>query len=306
MRQWPLALAAVVLAAICFGTTGTTRALLAPEAPAISVGAVRIIIGGVALALITLPRAPRGAFSTRNLVVAAIGGVTVVSYQPTFFFGTESNGVAIGTILALGTAPVFTGGLDWMLTRRFPGVKWSVATAIAICGLVLLSGLTGGAKLDVLGVAGSLGAALSYAVYTLCGKRLMDRGLGSAQAMGMMFGFSALFAIPLLTVQPISWLSGINAWMAALWLGLITVTLAYILFGYGLDRMSAPTVSTITLLEPVTATLLGLIILHEQLGATDWAGIALLGLALVVIAVSGRKRTQTDAHAKPGVHQNAV
>lgn len=287
MRQWPLAIAAVVLAAICFGTTGTTKALLAPSAPAISIGAVRIIIGGVALALLTLPWAQSRIFSLRNLGFATLGGMAVAAYQPTFFFGTERNGVAIGTILALGTAPIFTGLLDWLIRRRFPGTRWCVATAIALAGLVLLAGLTGGTQLDVLGATGSLGAGLSYAVYTLCAKKLIDDGLGSAQAMGMMFGVSAFWAIPLLTSTPLTWLSTPSAWGAVLWLGLITVTLAYILFGYGLARMNAPTVSTITLLEPVTATLLGLLLLSEHISATDWLGIGLLVVALAIISLAG-------------------
>ena len=56
----------------------------------------------------------------RILALVTIGGLGVLAYQPTFFLGTRLNGVAIGTIVALGSAPMITGLLDWALRRRFP------------------------------------------------------------------------------------------------------------------------------------------------------------------------------------------
>ena len=54
------------------------------------------------------------------LGIVTVGALGVLAYQPTFFLGTSLNGVAIGTIVALGSAPMITGMFDWMLRRRFP------------------------------------------------------------------------------------------------------------------------------------------------------------------------------------------
>src|SRR5690606_31150544 len=78
-------------------------------------------------------------------LVIALGAGGVVAYQPAFFAGTAANGVAVGTAVALGSAPVLTGALDWALYRRFPGVWWLIATVIATAGVALLAfGSAGG------------------------------------------------------------------------------------------------------------------------------------------------------------------
>src|SRR4029079_18107618 len=96
---------AVLLASVCFGTTGTAQAL-GPDASAASVGAARILIGGGALGLLALalhfPGRRRGATGTSaawapgvgarhplpSWVIVAIGAAGVLAYQPAFFAGT--------------------------------------------------------------------------------------------------------------------------------------------------------------------------------------------------------------------------
>ncbi|MCS5496626.1 DMT family transporter [Cnuibacter physcomitrellae] len=300
---------AVLLAAVCFGTTGSARALADVEAGALSVGAARILIGGGLLALVAwlLSRrrsaepaaAPRDG-ARRGLptpLVIALGAAGVVAYQPLFFLGTETNGVAIGTIVALGSAPVITGVADWALSRRFPGWIWVVATAVATIGVVLLSGITAGSTGSVsgIGLLASLGAGASYAAYTLAGKVLLDRGWSSTSTMGVLFGWAAAASLPLLLLSGPSWLVTPEGALLALWLGIVTTTVAYVLFGWGLARLSPATVSTLTLAEPLTATLLGLLVLGETLDATATAGLVVLALGILVLAVPRRRSVSATA-----------
>ncbi|WP_167041589.1 EamA family transporter [Salinibacterium sp. ZJ454] len=289
----------VLLAAVCFGTTGTAQAL-GPDASATSVGAVRIVIGGGALALVAWlsvrgrpkprPVATRRRGPAWPVVVA--GAVGIVAYQPTFFFGTAENGVAIGTVVALGSAPVITGALDWVLNRRYPGTPWLIATAIAAVGLALLGGVfeAGASGISPAGLAGSIGAGASYAVYTLAAKALLQRGWGADASMGAVFGGAAVASLPILLVSNLAWLGTPEGLAMALWLGLITTTLGYVLFGRGLATLSAPTVSTLTLAEPLTASLLALLVLNEQLSASGVAGFIVLAAALVVLSAAAVRR----------------
>ncbi len=310
---------AVLLAALLFGTTGTSQALGATDATPTSIGAARILIGGGALALIAalvlyrdhrastirgakssqlLGRAilatpvgrVRGRFGLPSWAIVLLGACGVLAYQPTFFAGTSQNGVAVGTIVALGSAPIITGACDWALRRRFPGVIWLVATVLATVGVALLSGLTdaGQTTITLPGILSSLSAGASYAVYTLSGKALLERGWSPTAAMGGMFGLAALFSIPLLTATNTAWLATVDGLAMALWLGLVTTTLAYVLFGWGLKRLAAPTVSTLTLGEPVTATALGILILGEQLSATSVVGLVVLAAGIAVLTVPAR------------------
>lgn len=313
---------AVLLAALLFGTTGTSQALGGADASPTSIGAARILIGGGALALIAVlvryrdhrVTAIDGArFSDRFAVpampvpaewvnrrlrvpswlVLAIGASGVLAYQPAFFAGTSENGVAVGTIVALGSAPIITGACDWALRRRFPGTIWLVATVLATVGVVLLSGLTGSgqATITVPGILSSLAAGASYAIYTLSGKALLERGWSPTAAMGGEFGLAAVLSIPVLAMTDTAWLATASGMMMALWLGLVTTTLAYVLFGWGLKRLAAPTVSTLTLAEPVTATMLGILILGEQLTPASVVGLAVLAAGVAVLTIPARHLT---------------
>jgi DME family drug/metabolite transporter len=294
----------VLLAAVCFGTTGTAQALGPDGVSAASVGAARILIGGGALALVafvlsrrTVAAAPAAVSSTRwqRALLITAGALGVLAYQPAFFAGTAANGVAVGTIVALGSAPVITGALEWALTRRFPGAIWLVATVVATAGVTLLSGVGSAASVSVPGLLASLGAGASYALYTLASKALITRGVPPTTTMGWVFGVAAAASVPLLLSADVAWLASPDGLAMALWLGLVTTTLAYVLFAQGLRHLSAATVSTLTLAEPLTATLLGLLVLRESLGTTAVVGLLVLAVGLAVLSlepIRSRRRAE--------------
>ncbi|RXZ43193.1 DMT family transporter, partial [Agromyces binzhouensis] len=313
----------VLAAAVCFGTTGTAQAL-GPDADPVSVGAARILIGGGALAAMALALhvagRRRGATGTSVAptsgvrpprwpawVAVVVGAGGVLAYQPAFFAGTAANGVAVGTVVALGSAPVLTGVLDWVLRRRFPGGTWVVATALATVGVTVLASASGSgpSAVDPLGIAASVAAGASYAVYTLAGKSLLDRGWAPSASMGAMFGVAAALSLPVLLATDTGWLATAPGLAMALWLGLVTTTVAYLLFGAGLKGLTPATVSTLTLAEPLTATLLGVLLLQERLPATAVLGLAVLASGIVLLAVSSSRRMprpaapRTDAAPAP-------
>ena len=307
---------AVLLASVCFGTTGTAQAL-GPEASAASVGAARILIGGGALGLIAVALhlagrrrdatgtsfAPAPGVGTRHplpsWLLVAVGALGVLAYQPAFFAGTAANGVAVGTVVALGSAPVITGAVDWLLRRRYPGRRWLVATAIATAGVAILATATdaGHAAADPLGLLASLGAGASYAVYTLAAKALLDRGWTPTGSMGALFGAAAVVSAPLLATTDAAWLATGPGLAMALWLGLVATTLAYVLFGAGLRGLAPATVSTLTLAEPLTAGILGVAVLGETLTAGAVVGLVVLAAGIVVLAAGGARRAPAVATA---------
>lgn len=303
---------AVLLAALCFATTGTAQALADVDASPLSVGAARILIGGGilgAIAVVTRPRMPRTAPSAvaaaRRVpawVIVGIGAIGVLAYQPTFFAGTRLNGVAVGTVIALGSAPIVTGILDALIRRRVPSLRWGVATAIAMVGVILVSGLVGGgdaATLGPLGVLASLGAGASYALYALASKLLLDRGWSFQAAMGTVFGVAAIASLPILVATEPGWLLTPTGLALALWLGVVTTAIAYLLFGWGLRRLAPTTVATLTLAEPLGATLLGVWVLHEQLTVVSAIGLVVLAMGLVVLSVPSTRKEKTDVTPSP-------
>lgn len=322
------AVAAVLAAAVAFGTTGTAQAKGPSGTTPLGVGAVRILVGAIGLVVVTVvtrlvadrrrrlgvsgssgPAAlpadaelwPRG----RRSWVAFVGGVGVAVYQPAFFAGTTRNGVAVGTIVALGSGPVFVGLWEALWLRRRPSVGWIGVTTLALVGGALLVGAQSGgngaggvdpaATITLFGLLCSLGAGLGYAVYALAGKQLIDAGVDSAVAMTWVFAAGALLLSPALAVEPLGWLASAGGVVMALHLGLVTVTVGYLLYGFGLRVLAASTAVTLTLAEPVTAALSGVVVLGERLTALGWGGAALVGVALLL---TGRDRAVTAA-ARP-------
>jgi len=291
-----LPILAVVAAAVLFGTTGTSQALGPDDTTPLSVGVMRLVVGGTALALIgwLLARlhrrrtgAPPRRATGRDIALMATTGVCLAAYQPLFFLGTERNGVAVGTVIALGSAPVLAGILEWALTRRTPSGTWVLATALATLGVVLLgvggdAGATAGA--DPIGILGSVGAGASFAVFANAQRRLMDSGWDPFTVAGAMGAWSALVAALGLPFVDLSWLAEGRGLAMALWLGIATIAVAYTLFTWGLERLTAGTAATLTLAEPLTASLLGILVLGERLSALAIVGLAVLAAGLILLA----------------------
>lgn len=212
--------------------------------------------------------------------MVATGAAAIVAYQPAFFLGTSINGVAIGTVVAIGSGPIITGALEWALTRRFPGFAWLAATVIAVVGIVLLSGAGESGSADAAGLLLSLAAGACYAVYALSAKQLLVDGWTPTGSVALIFGWSAVGALPLLLLTDLGWLATLEGLVMALWLGLVTITVACLFLANGLKSLSASTVATLGLAEPLTATLLGVFVLQEVL-----SGRAIVGLVLVVFGL---------------------
>lgn len=271
----------VLIAAVMWGTTGTARALAPAEASPVAVGAVRILIGGAVLVTIALLRGTlRVRWPLLPTITAAAG---VALYQLTFFEGVARAGVAIGTIVGIGSAPVFAGLIASVALRERPGARWLAATALAIAGVVLLARPQGDARLDPLALLLPLGAGATYAIYATATKSLLA-GHDSAAVAAVAFGGGAVLLLPVLLTADLAWLARPAGALVALELGLVATAIAYLLFTRGLARLPVSWGATLSLAEPLTAATLGTLVLHEALSPTQGLGAVLVAAGLVSLA----------------------
>lgn len=277
----PNALIYLAGACLCFGTSGTAQALGPEAASPLVVGGARLLLGALGLWALIKFREPKNL--PRKLLW--LGGCAVAAFQITFFSGVNLTGVALGTVIALGSAPAITAILNWFLYQKIPTSRWALATSITAFGIILLFFANGQVKVNLAGVLLSLGAGASYASYALVSKELLNRAVLPDVVMSSLFIRGALLTSPLLLllIKESSWFFTIDSALMILWLSFISLTLAYFLYIRGLARTSTSNAATITLIEPVTATFLAAIVLKEAITTGQWIGIFLViaGLALV-------------------------
>ena len=289
-----VAAASVLGAAALFGTAGTARTLLLPAAPAPGVAAARLLVGGLGF----LAYAGRNAEGRQALArlwrrpVIWGMGLTVAAYQVFFFLSMARTGVAIGTLASLSFTPFMAGLLGWALKEGAPGVVWVISTVLAVSGVAMLT-VGAGDDRDLLGILFGVCAGASYGFYTVFGVRLARAGEQPTHVLAASFSLAGLFLLPVFVMSGDWWMSWSGLALIA-WLGLATTTLAYVLFGVGLSVLQPGHIATITLAEPVFATLLGVLVLGETLGAIGWLGCVVIIAALGILGLSeGRGSVST-------------
>jgi DME family drug/metabolite transporter len=289
-----LAVVSVLLASVLFSTSATGRAYLDFPGSSISVGAWRVFLGGIGLAAYAAIR--YGTTGLRKLIrmpIVWVMALAVLAYQISFFIGAARIGVAMGTLGALATAPFFAGVLGWIVGTGKPSAIWAVSTVMGVIGLALITGVS--EVRDNLGFFAVFISGVMYAVFTVFGVRITrTHDVTGAEVLGAAFGIGALISLPIVLFTS-AWINSALLVGFVLYIGLATTALGYILFGNGLTHLSPGTVSTLTLAEPVLATLMGVFILGEVMNLRGWIGCAVIIGALALLGIV-ESRTPTKSN----------
>jgi DME family drug/metabolite transporter len=274
----------VLAAATLWGTTGTSQALAPVGATPPVIGALRLLVGGLALLAYALIRRSFQGNALRGLPRRSLLGAVVcmAAYQLLFFGGVARTGVAVGTIVGIGSSPILGGVLGYLFAGERPGRPWGIATLLAVIGVGLLAANGSEIRIDLLGLLMAAGAGGAYAAFTLFNKQLLN-GRRPEAIQALIFLLSALLLSPLLLGVNLSWVAQPSGVMVVLHLGLVTLALAYTLFSLGLQQVGVSTAVTLTLAEPMTAAILGVTLLGETLTLQAGLGIVLIfgGLAFL-------------------------
>ncbi len=275
----------IVMAAVLWGTTGTAQALAPVGATPLTLGALRLLVGAVFLVGVALVRGGFRDWRRCPPLPIVVAGVSFAVYQPAFFGGTLYTGVAVGTVIAIGSAPVFAGLIGLLWQRQPLTRNWFMATGLALVGCTVLV-LAGSKSLTFrpVGVLLSLTAGLAYIVYATAMKGLTaSHHSEGVVAASMMIG--AVLLMPLLLTTDIGWTLSANGVLVVLHLGIAATGLSYLLFGYGVQHVPVTTAATLSLIEPLTATLLGVFVVGESLSTIQVIGMGMIfaGLALLTV-----------------------
>ena len=275
----------VLAAAVFWGTTGTAQALAPQGAQPATVGAARLAIGGAALLVFAAARRRLSRADHWPLWTTLIAAASMAAYQLFFFAGVAKTGVAVGTIVGIGSAPILAGAISYLVRGERPGRQWAIATALAILGSGLLIAAGHSIQVNPLGLLLAIGAGAAYASFTVASKGLLEEKPPEA-VMAVVFCLGALLLAPLFFTNNLTWLAQPRGMAVALHLGLVTVAIAYSLFARGLSQVPVATAATLTLAEPLTAGVLGVFLLGERLNPIAVFGIVLIFAGLAIISIS--------------------
>ena len=277
----------ILAATVLWGTTGTTQELAPDAATPLAVGSLRVLVAAIALMAVAAVTRRLGNLADLRRPATLVAALGVGLYQPFFFLAVDRTGVVVGTIAAIGTAPVVGGLLAWAYDRTPPSRTWLSATAVAIVGVTLLvaAGRDVGANAD--GVLFAMLAGAAYATYVIAARQFARTGdiIGST---AIIFAIAAVLLMPLLAADSLEWVGTPSGAAAVLYLGLLATAAAYLLFAKGLQTTRSTTATTLSLGEPVTAALLGVIIVGERPSPLGWLGFGLVLIALAAVAGEGR------------------
>ncbi|GLU25567.1 EamA family transporter [Brucella sp. NBRC 12950] len=306
-RDYTIGVSAVLFSSVVWGTTGTA-ATFAPEVSAVAIGAAAMGIGGLLQALL----AGRGIVRSLSLLkrqwgLLVLGGFAVAVYPLAFYASMRMAGVTIGTVVTIGSAPLLSALIEYFFDRAQLSRQWLIGALIGLAGIVLITVAEGREHASIetngsviTGICLGLLGGLTYALYSWTARRMMLNGVRSSVAMGATFGFGGLLLMPVLIAAGSPFLTSWNNAAVGIYMAIVPMFLGYVCFGIGLARIPASMATTITLIEPVVAAILAIIIVGERLPLMGWFGVVLVISCLVVITIPLNRPLRQDQKAVVG------
>lgn len=221
------------------------------------------------------------------------GIFSIVFFTYCYFKAMTMTSLSVAAVL-LYTAPAIVMVLSAVLFKeRITGIK-VLSIIMTITGCVLVTGIVGDTStLSAGGILVGLGAGFGYALYSIFSRFALERGYHSLTIAFYTFAFSTIGAVPLSDVEVIADACRTDMWTVGFCLlfGLISTVIPYIVYTLGLKEMENSQASIIASIEPVTATLLGILVYHEKMELEHIIGMILV---LGAIVICNLRRTENE------------
>lgn len=277
----------VLISSVCWGLTGTLQALAPDGTPPLTVGSARIVIAATVLFPLCALRNGVGFLRRIRPAALLLGVVGIMGYQFSFFSALRYTGVALGTMIAIGAGPIFAGIVGAVAEGEAISRRWLLSTAVAIsgCGILVLGSAQGPLTLHWGGISLAFLAAFCYALMGLGLKRL-GSSMNSLEAATSILVTSAIVAIGVLLSLDSSWIFTPRGATIAVTLGVVTKALPLCTFSMGLKKIRMHDAYTLSLAEPLTATILSAVVLGERLTPLSLVGVGLIFLGILLLPSS--------------------
>lgn len=282
-----------IAAVILYGTVGMF--LRRVRAPSELVALFRGVIGAAFIFLVQRFRGerPDRAAIRRALPLLLLSGVSLGLNWIFLFAAYIKTTVAIASlcnylapaVVILIAPPVLRERLD---LRKIP------FAALALAGIVLVSGVPENGGGDIAGVLLGLAAAFFFVILVICNRKL--KAVPALDRSMLQLAVSAAVILPYTLIRnrglPLD--LDLPSWGIILMLGVIHTGLAYCFYFRGMGSLPVQTVAILGYLEPVVSVLCSVLFLREPLSLPGW-----LGAALVLISAAVSETLPERAHPGP-------
>jgi DME family drug/metabolite transporter len=279
----------VILAATLWGTTGTIQALIPEYKEPLVVGAIRLYLAALYLFLISI-------FFDKNLfsaifkfpVLIAFSGLFMMLYNMTFFAAVLISGVGVGTAITIGSAPIWAILFEFIILKSTHGFNKLIGAILAVTGICVLMLFDDNTDWSNLGAFLALLSGLSYALYSLSTSRIVKK-LSHHNTAAWTFLIAAFFSTPVFIYFPSSWVFAHDAIYHLIFLGMFATGIAYSFFTFGLKYLTSSTAVMLSLVEPIIAVILAIIILGEFFSMSQY-----LAIMVIIIGLYFTSKSEAD------------
>lgn len=291
-----LSFAFVILAGVLWGTSGLFVQLLAPYGfTTLQISAVRGGVSFVAVALFAL-LFDRSLFRVRwwELLLCLFIGVALFGTGNCYFYALQLTSISTAVVL-MYTEPALVMLFSVLFLREKITPLKLVSLCTMLFGCVLVSGILGDFKPNPVGILIGLLSGVSFAAYNILTKIAVDKGMRplSVTLYGFLFASSLSLALsnPVELVRTAASALGETLPLLVA-IGLVSFVAPYLLYTMAMRALPVGTVSALGIVEPMAATIFGILFLKEHLTVLSAVGIAAILLAVVLLGLAENKATE--------------
>ncbi len=288
----------VIAAGILWGTSGIFVHGLSPYG--YSSLQMTFMRGGVTLLVLfgylMLCRRESFRVSIPEICLFALTGLALFGTGSCYFLSMQASSISTAVVL-MYMAPVYVA--IWSVL--FFGERMMAGKVAAICcmliGCVLVSGVVGDIKLDPFGIFMGILSGISYGAYNILTKISMRRGSSALSATFystlFMFILALIFSSPA-EMADITARAGTEVLWWIVGIGVVTFVLPYLFFTLAMRELPAGTASSLSVVEPMSATVFGIALYDEKLTVFSGCGIALIIFAVILLGTTESKVKETE------------
>ncbi len=280
----------IVLAGLLWGTSGIFVNILSPYGfSSLQMTFLRVLVSFLVIFIYLLFK-DRSLFrtNTKELLLFACGGVCLFGTSACYYGSMQLTSIATAVIL-MYTAPIFVMIFSVLFfDEKFTRLK-AAALVCMIIGCALVSGVVGGLKINISGVALGLLSGLSYSAYNIFTKLQMSRKSHPLKATLYCFMFATIVAFiisePFEIIEYIP-KNPVVILPVGIGIGICTCVLPYLFYTIALKNLPVGTAAALGILEPMSATVFGVLIFKEPLTLFSIIGIVLILGAVYMLSKS--------------------